>query len=87
MSGNALHRLIAFTHPHVKHVVTHSIHAAIDEEGTNTSCLQDEQFVHLRRQVVRISQGKEVEQFSTLSPENEMKPKTQKLSSTQSLAY
>jgi hypothetical protein len=77
MSGNALHRLFAFTHPHVKHVVTHSIHAVTDEDGMNASCLRDEQFVHLRRQAVRISQGKEVDQLSTLLPaKDDPKPKT-----------
>jgi hypothetical protein len=77
MSGNALHRLFAFTHPHVKHVVTHSVHAAIDENGTNTSCLLDKQFVHLRRQAVRVSRGKEVDQFSALLPaKDDQKPMT-----------
>ena len=68
MSGSALHKVLAFTHPHVKHVVTHSIHAAIDGDGTNASCLLDEQFVHLRHQAVRISQGEKVDQFSALLP-------------------
>jgi hypothetical protein len=62
MSGNALHRLIAFTHPHVKHVVTHSIHAAIDEEGTNTSCLQDE---HLFIFAVRRSGSARVKKWNS----------------------
>ena len=77
MSGNALHKMFAFTHTHVKHVVTHSVHAAIDEGGTNASCLRDEQFVHLRRQAVRISQGKEVDQFSALLlAKDDLKPTT-----------
>ena len=77
MSGNALHKMFAFTHPHVKHVVTHGIHAAIDEDGTNASCLLDEQFVHLRRQAVRISQSEEVDQFSALLPAKDgLKPTT-----------
>jgi hypothetical protein len=67
--------MLAFTHPHVKHVVTHSIPAVADEKEANTSCLQDEQFAHLRPQIVRISQGKEVDQVSTLLPaESSLKP-------------
>ena len=66
MSGNALHRLFAFTHPHVEHVVTHSLDIAAIENETNRSCLQDEQFFHLRRQTTQISRGKEVQHLTTL---------------------
>jgi hypothetical protein len=39
--------------------------------------LLDEQFVHLRRQAVRISQGKEVDPFSALLPAKDgLKPTT-----------
>jgi hypothetical protein len=70
MSGNALHRLLAFTHPHVKHVVTYSLHTAADENVANISSLQDEQFAHVRRQAVRIRGGIEVDQISALLPTN-----------------
>jgi hypothetical protein len=77
MPGNALHRLFAFAHPHVKHVVAHSLHAAGDEDEANTSCLSDEQFLHLRDQTLRISQGEDVDRISALLPaESSLKPAT-----------
>ncbi len=60
MSGNALHKLFAFIHPHVKHVVTVSCEAAADEVDAGASSLLNDPILHFRSQAVRISQGKPV---------------------------
>ena len=62
MSGNALHRVLAFTHVHVKHVVTQSIHAVVVEG------VQDEQSAHLLRQTIKIGQGEQVDFISAILP-------------------
>ncbi len=64
--GNALHRLRAYAHPHVKHVITQTLQET--GEGDLESSDQDESFVHLRRQAVRIQRGEEVSEITALQP-------------------
>jgi hypothetical protein len=64
--GNVLHQLLAYCHPHVKHVITQTI---------DQSNLQDEsdgldpQQMHIRSQAVRIQRGECVDQVTALLPD------------------
>ena len=64
--GNAFHRLRAYAHPHVKHVITQTLQQA--GEGDFESLDQNESFVHLRRQAVRIQRGEQVSEITALRP-------------------
>jgi hypothetical protein len=64
--GNALHRLRAFTHPHVKHVITQTLQET--GEGVFESSDQGESYIHLRRQAVKIQRGEEVIEITALQP-------------------
>jgi hypothetical protein len=66
MSGNALHKIFAFIHPHVKHVVTMSCEIAADEVDAGAPSLSNNPTLHLRHQAVRISQGKPVDCVTAL---------------------
>jgi hypothetical protein len=66
MPGNALHRMFAFIHPHVKHVVTASVDAVADESNAGALRFPDDPIIHIHRQAVRISQGKPVDYVTAL---------------------
>lgn len=68
MSGNALHRMFAFVHPHVKHVVTASLDAVADEGDAGALRFPNDPIIHIRRQAVRISQGKPVDCVTAFLP-------------------
>lgn len=69
MAGNALHRMFAFIHPHVKHVVTASMDVAADEVDGAASRLTNDPIIHLRRQAMRISHGEPVDCVTALLPD------------------
>jgi hypothetical protein len=62
--GNALHRLQACTHPHVKHVVTQSIDLTVTDE----ECV-DPQVAHILSQAIRIQRGDELDGVTALISE------------------
>ncbi len=64
--GNAFHRLRAYVHPHVKHVITQTLQQA--GEGDFENLDQNESFVHLHRQAVRIQRGEQVNDITALLP-------------------
>jgi hypothetical protein len=68
MSGNALHRMFAFIHPHVKHVVTASLDVTADKDDLEASSPPNDPIIHLRRQAVRISQGEQVDGITAFLP-------------------
>ena len=68
MSGNALHKVFAFSHPHVKYVITASLHSAAHEDDLTVSSVQDGPRAQLLRQAAKISQGKQVDSITTLLP-------------------
>lgn len=64
--GNAFHRLRAYVHPHVKHVITQTLQQA--GEGEVERMDENDSFVHLRRQAVRIQRGEQVNEITALQP-------------------
>jgi hypothetical protein len=66
MAGNALHRLFAFAQPHVKHVITTTFDEVAEEDVAEVPGLQHEAVVHLYRQAIRIRQGSQVDDVTTL---------------------
>jgi hypothetical protein len=62
--GNAFHRLRAYAHPHVKHVIMQTLEQS-DEADFSTS-EQDESSLHLHRQAVKIQRGEQVDQITAL---------------------
>jgi hypothetical protein len=67
--------MFAFIHPHVKHIVTYSVDST-DVTTELAAHLEDEQSAHIRRQIVQISQGKDLDQISALaSAENLLRAK------------
>jgi hypothetical protein len=68
MSGNALHRMFAFIHPHVKHVVTASLDVTADKDDLGASSSPNDPVIHLRRQAVKISHGEEVDRITAFLP-------------------
>jgi hypothetical protein len=60
--GNAFHRLRAYAHPHVKHVITQTLQQ--DDEADFENLGQNESFAHLRRQAVKIQRGEPVDQIT-----------------------
>jgi hypothetical protein len=65
--GNAFHRLQAYAHPHVKHVITQTLEQA-DEDASEDSEHNDP-VVHIRRQAVRIQRGDQVDRITALLPQ------------------
>ena len=61
--GNALDRLRAYVHPHVKHAVVQTF-----DQGDEADLIQSEQSAHLHRQVAKIQRGEQVEQITALLP-------------------
>ena len=61
--GNAFHRLWAYVHPHVKHVITQTL-----EQGDEADFVGSEQSLHIQRQAVRIQRGEQVGQVTALLP-------------------
>jgi hypothetical protein len=59
--GNAFHRLRAYVHPHVKHVITQTL-----EQGDEADFVGSEQNVHIHRQAVKIQRGEQVDQVTAL---------------------
>jgi len=64
--GNAFHRLRAYAHPHVKHVITQTLQQNDEADFENLG--QNEWFVHLHRQAVKIQRGEQVDQITALLP-------------------
>jgi hypothetical protein len=64
--GNAFHRLRAYLHPHVKHVITQTL-----EQGDEVDFVGSEQNLHIHRQVVKIQRGEQVDQVTALLPKVE----------------
>jgi hypothetical protein len=62
--GNALHRLQACIHPHVKHVITQSIDWTVLHEDS-----VDPQEAHILRQAITIQRGEELNGVTALFPE------------------
>jgi hypothetical protein len=69
MAGNALHNIFDFLHPHVRHAITTSVDVAADEDELEAAPLPKDPKIHLRRQALKISQGKPVDRITTLLPE------------------
>jgi hypothetical protein len=61
--GNAFHRLRAYVHPHVKHVITQTL-----EQSDEADFAGSEQEVHIHRQAVKIQRGEQVAQITALLP-------------------
>jgi len=66
MPGNALHRLFAFSQPHVKHVITTTFNEAAEENVAEVAGLRHEAVVHMYRQAIRIRQGTQVDDITAL---------------------
>jgi hypothetical protein len=64
--GNAFHRLRAYAHPHVKHVITQTLQQNDEADFENLG--QNEPFAHLHRQAVKIQRGEPVDQITALMP-------------------
>jgi hypothetical protein len=62
--GNDLHRLRAYAHPHVKHVITQALQH--NDEADFGNLRQNESLVHLHRQAVKIQRGEPVDQITAL---------------------
>jgi hypothetical protein len=62
--GNAFHRLRAYVHPHVKHVITQTLEQV--DEADFVGSEQNESFVHLHRQAVEIQRREQVDQITAL---------------------
>ena len=62
--GNAFHRLRAYAHPHVRHVITQTLQQNDEADFENLG--QNESFVHLHRQAVKIQRGEPVDQITAL---------------------
>jgi hypothetical protein len=63
--GNPLHRLQAFLHPHVKHVITQTFRAEDVEDLGD----RDESYIHIWRQAIRIQRGEQMDQIAALLPD------------------
>jgi dUTPase len=63
--GNALHQLRAYSHPHVKHLITQTIQQA-DEEALIDPDDRDSTVVNIQRQAVKIQRGDQVDQIMAL---------------------
>jgi hypothetical protein len=61
--GNAFHRLRAYAHPHVKHVVTQVLEQSDEDDFVGSG-----QSLHIRRQAVRIQRGEQVDRVTALLP-------------------
>jgi hypothetical protein len=62
--GNAFHRLRAYVHPHVKHVITQTLEQG--DEADFAGSEPNESFVHLHRQAVKIQRGEQLDQVTAL---------------------
>jgi hypothetical protein len=70
MAGNALHKVLDFLHPHVRHAITTSFEVAADEEEFGAAHFPTDPIAHLRSQTAKISQGKPVDRITALLPES-----------------
>ena len=68
--GNALHQLLAYVHPHVKHVITQTIQQTDAEAPLNPDD-EHSTAVNIQRQAVKIQRGDQVEQLTALLPKAE----------------
>jgi len=64
MAGNVLHKLLPYAPPHVKHVVTTTLVAPVEDD----SSLAKNPIAHLHRQAVKISQGKRLGPIILFAP-------------------
>ena len=64
LSANAFHRLRAYVHPHVKHVITQIL-----EQADEADLVGSAQNVHIHCQAVKIQRGERVDQITALLPE------------------
>jgi hypothetical protein len=63
-TGNVLHQLRAYVHPHLKHVITQTVeHDAVHIETA------DPQQAHILIQAAKIQKGEELNQVTALLPD------------------
>jgi hypothetical protein len=67
MPGNALHRLFPFSQPSVQPVVTVTFKEISEEDAKEVPSVHRETVLHLHRQAIRISRGKQIEDVTALS--------------------
>ncbi len=72
MAGNALQRMFAYTHPHVRHSIAFSLEQPAEEKGKEVSGLPHGQVAHLLRQTARISQGENPDFLTALRPDPDL---------------
>lgn len=65
-TGNAIHQLRAYVHPHVKHAIVQMQREEVIED--NSPDHQDA-VAHLHRQAVRIQKGEQVDRITALVPD------------------
>jgi hypothetical protein len=66
MFGNALHRLFAFSQPRPEHLVTATFNENSEENIAEIPGVHRDTVLHLHRQTIRISRGKQTEDVTAL---------------------
>jgi hypothetical protein len=66
MPGNALHKLFAFSQPHVKHVVTAAFNEISEEAVFEVPGVHREAVLHIYRQAIEISFGRQADDVTAL---------------------